>query len=805
MRKDKLKSLHPAAPSTGLPPAEPETGAGDTPVNEAPNGLADERYRTFVEDLQEGVYELDRDGNFTYFNHAMCQLFGTSEAVLRRRNFAGFVDAESVRRTHRVLKQIDKTGQGVVDLLWRLDPKKVSERYLEVSVHPIRIGQRIPVGYRGVARDVSERYKAHEQLRKSEIRQRARLDLLQQFGLTKLFGQQAEMRYRTLLDFVPYPIAVFNENDTVSYVNAAFTETFGWALAEIGGKRLPFIPEEREAEDLVFKERLRDEKVVLFYETQRLTRDGRLLDVIMRATVYAENETGMRGTLFLMRDVTQEKKITRTQDALLRISLALPEQRGLEGLLHYISSEIKTLLGVEGALVILLDEAKNEFFFMSGAHDDADAERRVKEVRYPVTKGVAGEVLRTGQPIIVHDYYKDPNAYTMVDDQAGFKSRNMLDVPLRSRDRIIGVLCALSKKEGSFDQTDVELLSMIAGTVELSIENARYSKELQEAYEEVKSLNRAKDKVINRLSHELKTPVSVLSASLNILAKRLSAVPPERWMPTIERAKRNLNRILEIQYQVEDIIRDRHYDTHFTLNWLLDECADELETLVAETQGEGEAVGAIRRRIAEIFGQQDAPSQEIQLERFVQQILSEIRPDFRHREVTILEQLEPAPPIWIPPDALRKVIVGLVRNAVENTPDEGRIEIFVRPRGSGAELVVRDYGVGITPENQKRIFEGFFSTQETLDYSSKRPYDFMAGGKGADLLRMKIFSERYHFRIEMSSVRCDNLPVDKSICPGRISRCDFCRYDATNCHKAAGTTFTVYFPEARKERQRSQE
>ena len=104
----------------------------------------------------------------------------------------------------------------------------------------------------------------------------------------------------------------------------------------------------------------------------------------------------------------------------------------------------------------------------------------------------------------------------------------------------------------------------------------------------------------------------------------------------------------------------------------------------------------------------------------------------------------------MPVDVLRKVVDGLIRNAVEATPDEGKIEVVVQKRGGGTELVVTDCGIGITEENQSRIFEGFFTTQETMSYSSKRPFDFNAGGKGADLLRMKIFAERYGFRIGMT-------------------------------------------------------
>ena len=149
----------------------------------------------------------------------------------------------------------------------------------------------------------------------------------------------------------------------------------------------------------------------------------------------------------------------------------------------------------------------------------------------------------------------------------------------------------------------------------------------------------------------------------------------------------------------------------------------------------------------------------------------------------------------MPPEPLQKVVDGLLKNAIENTPDEGKIEFIVRKKGEGVELVVRDYGVGITEEHQRRIFEGFFATQDTMDYSSKRPFDFNAGGKGADLLRTKIFSERYNFRIDMASSRCRFIPKESDICPSRISECAFCSKNE-DCLHSGGTTFSLYFPSA---------
>jgi light-regulated signal transduction histidine kinase (bacteriophytochrome) len=225
-------------------------------------------------------------------------------------------------------------------------------------------------------------------------------------------------------------------------------------------------------------------------------------------------------------------------------------------------------------------------------------------------------------------------------------------------------------------------------------------------------------------------------------------------------------------------------------------CADELQTLVAEELGEGPLVERIRRRIDDIFGTKASVSVEMRLDEVVKERLQQLKPQFGHREVEIIANLEnTAPSVYLPPDVLQKVVDGLIKNAVENTPDEGKIEVNVGKKREGSELVVRDYGVGILEDAQRRIFEGFFTTRDTMAYSTKKPFDFMAGGKGADLLRMKIFSERYHFKIEMTSKRCRHIPKETDTCPGRISQCPFCS-SSGNCHQDAGTSFTLYFPPA---------
>jgi signal transduction histidine kinase len=141
---------------------------------------------------------------------------------------------------------------------------------------------------------------------------------------------------------------------------------------------------------------------------------------------------------------------------------------------------------------------------------------------------------------------------------------------------------------------------------------------------------------------------------------------------------------------------------------------------------------------------------------------------------------------------LGKIVEGLVRNAIENTPAGGRIDVSVRTGESGPEFKVKDNGVGITEDNQRLILDNYFTAYEPTQYSSGRPYDFNAGGKGMDLLRMRIFSELYHFKIHVISRRCCYIRQNTDVCPGNPEECDRCK-KSEKYQDDRGTSVTIQF------------
>ena len=335
---------------------------------------------------------------------------------------------------------------------------------------------------------------------------------------------------------------------------------------------------------------------------------------------------------------------------------------------------------------------------------------------------------------------------------------------------------------------------MVTNTIALPIENTRIHEKLRESYKELKTLNRAKGKVINHLAHELKTPVAVLSASMKLLSKKLAELGLENKLieKIFTRGQRNLNRILDIQYEVEDLLRKKDFKAYHILNKLLDACKDELMILIESETENVDIINRVHNTIENLFGPKEIKSQSLLFDEYLTKQIERLRPKFRHRKCLLNTQIDKNVPVYIPPEILDIITNGIIRNAFEYTPDAGKIDIILKNTQDYPELIVTDYGIGFTKEKLHLIFENYFSPPESMDYSTKNPYDFNAGGRGFDLLRIKIFSERYHFKIWIDSNRCGNIPEDNDICPGDIHLCRACT-TIDDCFNSGGTIVHIKF------------
>jgi PAS domain S-box-containing protein len=608
----------------------------------------------------------------------------------------------------------------------------------------------------------------------------------------------AQKRLDTLLRFLPDPVFAFSLNNTVEYVNPAFERVFGWKLQEIRGKNIPFIPDHLLEQARQGMKQLYENRTVMDFETQRYTRDGRLLDILINgAILYDEDDTPM-GQVLILRDITFEKRMAKTNRIMFDISTALHTYHKLGDLVAIITAEIQKLVNVEGAFILLADRDTDELYFFTARFKDAASGKKFKKLRFPADQGVSGHVYKTGKPLLIPDISQCHFYLRRVDEETDLVAQNMLSVPIKLKDRVIGVVSVVNKLQGQFDETDTDQLMMVASTVALPIENTRIHEELEQSYADLKILNQAKDQVINHLAHELKTPVSVVDAAMKLLGKKLAAkgIHDEKIQTVIDRARRNLKRILEIQFEVEDLLKKKQFTAHHILTRLIDACVDEL-TLLAETEVRdetetAEVMTAVKQAVEKIFGPGRLSLQTISLDQFMEHHVQQLAPEFAFRHLSLETDLEQTDPVRIPQEILEIIATGLIRNAVEYTPDGGKIEIRVFTRKNRPVLMIKDNGIGFTKDKLRLIFENYFTPPDSSEYTTKEPYEFNAGGRGFDLLRIKLFSERFDFTLDIDSTRCAFIPADTDTCPGAIRHCTFCT-TPDDCLTSGGTTVTLTF------------
>ena len=618
------------------------------------------------------------------------------------------------------------------------------------------------------------------------------------YGRLHKESRLARKRLNTLLKFLPDPVFAFTLDNTVEYVNPAFERVFGWTLDEIKGRNINFIPPHLLDQAKQGMKQLYLNRTVLDFETQRYTKDGRILDIMINgAILYDEHDTPM-GQVLILRDVTAEKRMAKTNQIMFRISHALHTYHKLGDLVSIITAEIQKLVTVEGAFILLADKQADELYFFSAQFKDAASGSKFKKIRFPADQGVSGHVYKTNRPLLIPDISQCDFYLRRVDEETDLVAENMLSVPIRLKDRVIGVVSVVNKLQGHFDETDTDQLMMVASTVALPIENTRIHEELEQSYADLKMLNRAKDKVINHLAHELKTPVSVVDAAMKLLAKKMAArgIHDEQMEKIVSRGRRNLARILDIQYEVEDLLQKKEFAAYHILGRMVAACKDQF-ALLAETQTRDTAVlDAVEKAIETLFGPARLENQTIFLDDYITQHLKKISPDIAFRRCAVNTRLDSPESVHIPVEILDITVTGLIRNAIEYTPDSGRIDIIVTGSKTHPELVITDYGIGFTREKLHLIYENYFTPPGSSEYTTKTPYAFNAGGRGFDLLRIKLFSERFHFSVKIDSSRCRYIPADTDLCPGDIRRCAFCSAP-DDCFSSGGTTVRLVFNENR--------
>jgi len=173
-------------------------------------------------------------------------------------------------------------------------------------------------------------------------------------------------------------------------------------------------------------------------------------------------------------------KTRRDLNQVLAISRAMVAASDLDELLNLIIERSMGLLDAERASLFLYDAERNELVSRIAAG--------VEEIRVPADRGISGATVATGQTINVPDAYADSRFNPDVDRHTGYRTRNILSVPLKAYDgALVGVLQVINKRRGAFEDYDVSLAETLAAQAGVAIQRAR----LIEHYIEKQEMERA--------------------------------------------------------------------------------------------------------------------------------------------------------------------------------------------------------------------------------------------------------------------------------------------------------------------------
>ena len=170
---------------------------------------SEEKYRTILGSIEEGYCEVDLAGNFTFFNDSMCRIFGYPKEELMGMNNRQYTDRENAKRLFQAFNQVYRTGEPGRGFDYEIIRKDGTKRYIETSVSLRKDASGNPIGFRGIARDITERKR-----------------------FEKILRQERETFF-SILQKEPYGALLIDTDETFLYINPEFTAITGYTIRDV--------------------------------------------------------------------------------------------------------------------------------------------------------------------------------------------------------------------------------------------------------------------------------------------------------------------------------------------------------------------------------------------------------------------------------------------------------------------------------------------------------------------------------------------------------------------------------------------
>ena len=366
------------------------------------------------------------------------------------------------------------------------------------------------------------------------------------------------------------------------------------------------------------------------------------------------------------------------------VSQAVNSTIDLQTVLSTIITNAVQLSGADAGTIFVFDEASQEFQVHASYGMDDALVGAVKDRHIRLGETMVSQAALQRKPMQLADAQHDNSSLVLdVIQRAGFRA--LLTVPLLGTDRIVGALVVRRKQPGEFPQRIIDLLQTFGAQSVLAIQNARLFHELEDKSRELEVASKHKSQFLASMSHELRTPLNAIIGLTEMMVTNAARFGTEKAQEPLQRVNRAGTHLLGLINQVLDLSKIEAGKLELSPETV------NLAPLLDDVIGTA-------RQLAE-----------------------------QNKNRLILEAHENLGQVTVDPMRLRQILLNLLSNACKFT-SQGEVKLRVRKVADGrnwVEFAVSDTGIGMTPEQQAKLFEEF--TQ--ADSSTARRY----GGTGLGL------------------------------------------------------------------------
>jgi signal transduction histidine kinase len=237
----------------------------------------------------------------------------------------------------------------------------------------------------------------------------------------------------------------------------------------------------------------------------------------------------------------------RELDLLNRVGQELTATLDLQMVSERLLKEVTHTIGAAGGSVWLWDEEQEGWLVCRAVFHQGLA-RSLINLRLRPGQGIAGQVAQKGESVLVVDAPDDPLFSPDVDQQIGFSTSSLLAVPLRARDRVIGVLEVVNKIDGKFGADDLTLVETLAASAAIAIDNARLVEAMRGYTAELQTRNEELDAFAHTVAHDLKGPLGHMVGFAQVLEEDYDELPAgdvRHHLHTVSQSGRKMCNIID--------------------------------------------------------------------------------------------------------------------------------------------------------------------------------------------------------------------------------------------------------------------